>query len=60
MIRLLTLLDEEIVRTPDNAALLAYRGKVFLAQGNFGAAAGDLSTALNIDKTRRRIIPNGV
>jgi len=44
-----TLLDEEIGRTNDYRLIVA-RGKAFMQQGNYAAAAGDFSSALNIQK----------
>jgi tetratricopeptide (TPR) repeat protein len=47
----ISLLDEEISRNPSEPSLIMMRGKVFMEQGNFGAAVGDFSSAMNADKT---------
>jgi len=43
-------LDEKISRNPSGTLLIMMRGKVFMKQGNFGAAIGDFSSAMNADK----------
>jgi tetratricopeptide (TPR) repeat protein len=44
-------LDKAVLLEPDNTRVLLERGKVFMRQGNFAAAAGDFSSAISKDKT---------
>lgn len=45
-----SVLDNALATNPGNADLVAARGDVFLKQGNYAAAAGDYSTAVNITR----------
>lgn len=49
----ISLLDQEISRSPDKQELLLARGKVFNRQGNYAAAIGDLSSVISADKRNK-------
>ncbi len=46
----ISVLDNALSKNPENTALMAERGKIFMAGGNYAAAAGDFSSALGKDK----------
>jgi tetratricopeptide (TPR) repeat protein len=47
----LSLLDNAIIKDPQNAGLMAERAEIFQKQGNYASAAGDFSSAINADKS---------
>jgi tetratricopeptide (TPR) repeat protein len=46
----ISLLDKEVMQSPENPYLVLSRGKVNVKQGNYAAAIADFSNALNMDK----------
>ena len=54
--RAVELLDEDLADTPDDPQLLIQRADVFMKQGNYIAAAADLSSVLSIDKALVAVI----
>jgi tetratricopeptide (TPR) repeat protein len=46
----ISLLDDEIIKTPANPQIILLRGQLYFKQGNYATAIADFSTAINLDR----------
>jgi len=54
----ISLLDNEIVKSPSSAGLLTMRGEVNFRKGNYAAAIADITAALTLQKNSTRTKPS--